>query len=393
MSDKSPTRYVFAAAAFVIVIAGMRAAQSLLVPFLLAAFLAVVLTPPLHWLERRRIPTPFALLIIVTILSLVGVAVFGIVGKSISDFSGRLPRYTDALRSQIAEVKGWAEREVSGFSGMDETELLPETENANETVDAPKTKTTAEGTNESLPIAKPSAEESTPPYGGRNDLKWLDPEWAMGVIKSITAELGNLLSNAMIILITVTFMLLEASRLPAKVRAAFGRQGTTHSHIDDIVDNIRRYMAIKTTTSLITAVLVTILVIAFGLDYPLLWGLMAFLFNYVPNIGSIIAAVPAVVLALVDRGLGVAMGTAVGYLAINCVIGYVIEPRFMGKGLGLSTLVVFVSLVFWGWVLGAVGMFLSAPLTMMVKIVLEDFNETRWIAILLSAKAPGDKSG
>ncbi len=392
MSESTPSRYLFVAAAFVIVIAGMRAAQSLLVPFLLAAFLAVLLTPPLHWLERKRIPTPFALLIIVTLLSLIGVAVFGIVGKSITDFSGKLPGYTVSLRTQIAEVKGWAERKVSELSRTHETKPSPDTENSNETDDAPKTKTTGEGTDKGSPTAKPSAEEPTPLHGERDDLKWLDPEWAMGVIKSITAELGNLLSNATIILITVIFMLLEASRLPAKVHAAFGGQDAERSHMDDIIDNIRRYMAIKTTTSLITAVLVTIVVIAFGLDYPLLWGLLAFLFNYVPNIGSIIAAVPAVVLALVDRSLGVAMGTAIGYLAINCVIGYVIEPRFMGKGLGLSTLVVFVSLVFWGWVLGAVGMFLSAPLTMMVKIVLQDFDETRWVAVLLSAKAPGDKA-
>jgi len=371
----------------------MRAAQSLLVPFLLAAFLAVVLTPPLHWLERKRVPKPLSLLVIVMFLSFIGAAVLGIVGKSIADFSGELPDYNDSLRARIAEVKDWAERKVGGLSGMNENLESSEPDGSNETDGVPKTKTPGEAHDEGLPIAKPNAEEPSPPEIARENLEWLDPDWAMGVIKSITAELGNLLSNAAIILITVIFMLLEASRLPAKVRAAFGGRDAERSHMDDIVDNIRRYMAIKTTTSLLTAALVTILVIAIGLDYPLLWGLLAFLFNYVPSIGSIIAAVPAVVLALVDRSLGVAAGTAVGYLTINCVIGYVIEPRFMGKGLGLSTLVVFVSLVFWGWVLGAVGMFLSAPLTMMVKIVLEDFDETRWIAVLLSAKAPGDKGG
>jgi predicted PurR-regulated permease PerM len=224
------------------------------------------------------------------------------------------------------------------------------------------------------------------------NFQWTDPEWAMGLIRTMLAEIGQWLSNATIILITVIFMLLEASRLPAKVRAALGQDGAQQSHLDDIVENIRRYMMIKTSTSLLTGGMVTVLVYFLGLDYFLLWGLLAFMFNYVPSIGSIIAAIPAVVLALVDEGLGIAVGTAFGYLAINCLISYVIEPRFMGEGLGLSTLVVFLSLVFWGWVLGTIGMLLSAPLTMMVKIILQDFEETRSIAVLLSSKAPKQKT-
>jgi predicted PurR-regulated permease PerM len=391
MNEKSPTRYLFVAAAFVIVIAGMRAAQPLLVPFLLAAFLAVLLTPPLRWLERKRVPTLLALLIIVLLLSFIGAAAFGIVGKSITDFSAKLPDYRDSLRTQIAEARSWVDRKVNEFPGAGEKEESSVMDGSNETENFFETKAPREGSVEEVAPAEPDADTSTTPQDGGEDLQWLDPEWAIGAIRSITAELGNLLSKATIILITVIFMLLEASRFPAKVRAAFGQKDETRTHMDDIIENIRRYMAIKTATSLITGVLVTILVVAVGLDYPLLWGLLAFLFNFVPNIGSIIAAVPAVLLALMDHSLGVAVGTACGYLAINCVIGYVIEPRFTGKGLGLSTLVVFVSLVFWGWVLGAVGMFLSAPLTMMVKIVLEDFEETRWIAVLLGARAPGDK--
>ena len=115
----------------------------------------------------------------------------------------------------------------------------------------------------------------------------------------------------------------------------------------------------------------------------MLWGTLAFLLNYVPNIGSIIAAIPALLLALVQLGPGAVLWSAIGYLVVNNLVGNVIEPRFMGRGLGLSTLVVFLSLVFWGWVLGPVGMFLSVPLTMTLKIALDSSEETRWIAILL----------
>jgi len=156
-------------------------------------------------------------------------------------------------------------------------------------------------------------------------------------------------------------------------------------------------MAIKTLISLATAILVVILLIAIGVDYPILWGLLAFALNYVPNIGSIIAAVPVVLLTVIQINLTNAALVAAGYFIINLFLGSVIEPRFMGRGLGLSTLVVFLSLLFWGWVLGPVGMLLSVPLTITVKIALDSNDDTRWIAVLLgpetatvqSEKEPG----
>ena len=135
----------------------------------------------------------------------------------------------------------------------------------------------------------------------------------------------------------------------------------------------------------------------------MLWGLLAFLLNYVPNIGSVIAAVPAVLFAAVQLGPGAALWAAAGYLVMNVAVGSILEPRFMGRGLGLSALVVFLSLVFWGWVLGPVGMFLSVPLTMMIKIALDSHPDTHWIAVLLgpegaaaeelAARAPEPDSG
>jgi predicted PurR-regulated permease PerM len=142
-------------------------------------------------------------------------------------------------------------------------------------------------------------------------------------------------------------------------------------------------MLIKTIFSLATGVLVTVWLTVVGLNYAILWGVLAFLLNYVPNIGSTIAALPAVLIAIVQLGFFKAGATAAGYLVINLVLGSMIEPRFMGKGVGLSTLVVFLSLLFWGWVLGPVGMFLSVPLTITAKIALDSLEETRWLAILL----------
>jgi predicted PurR-regulated permease PerM len=158
-------------------------------------------------------------------------------------------------------------------------------------------------------------------------------------------------------------------------------------------------MAIQTVISLATGACVAIFLTIMGVDYPLLWGVLAFLLNYIPNIGSIMAALPPVLLTIIQFGLGRAVGVAIGYLVINMTIGNVISPHLMGRGLGLSTLVVFLSLIFWGWILGPVGMLLSVPLTMTVKIALESSEDTRWIAILLGSEevdlpepAPAKKS-
>ena len=132
-----------------------------------------------------------------------------------------------------------------------------------------------------------------------------------------------------------------------------------------------------------TGIFVATWLAIFGVDQYVLWGMLAFLLNYVPNIGSIIAAIPAVLLALVQGGFELALWATLGYVIVNVVVGSVIEPRLMGQGLGLSTLVVLLSLVFWGFILGPVGMLLSIPLTMMIKIGLEGNEQTQWVSILL----------
>jgi len=148
--------------------------------------------------------------------------------------------------------------------------------------------------------------------------------------------------------------------------------------LPSVIENIR----------LSTGIAIGIWLWLLEIDYALLWALLAFLLNYVPNIGSIIAAIPAVLLALIQFGMGASLITALGYAVVNLVIGSFIEPKFMGRGLGLSTLVVFLSLVFWGWVLGPIGMLLSVPLTMILKIALQSNDDTRWIAIILGSGPP-----
>lgn len=216
-----------------------------------------------------------------------------------------------------------------------------------------------------------------------------DQEKVVQLVTGVLTGLGGLLTDALLVLLMVFFMLLEASGLPAKLSVALGDADTTITQLSKIIDAIKRYLAIKTLISLTTGILIAIWLAIIGVDYPLLWGLLAFLLNYIPNIGSFIAAVPALLLAFIQLGPGATVLAGAGYLIFNGVIGSVIEPRVMGRGIGLSTLVVFLSLVFWGWVLGIVGMLLSVPLTMCIKIALESSEDTRWIAILMGSESSG----
>jgi len=194
------------------------------------------------------------------------------------------------------------------------------------------------------------------------------------------------LTNTFLIFFTMIFILLEASSGRTKFDAAFGRSESSLERPRMFLQNLGRYLGIKTIVSLATGLCAGVLTWSIGVDFPLLWAMLAFLLNYIPTIGSIIAAVPAVLLALVQLGPGEAGATAIGFAAINVIFGNLIEPRLMGYGVGISPLIVFVGLVFWGWVFGPVGMLLSVPLTMTLKLALESDEGTRWVAILIGSE-------
>lgn len=334
-------RILITAACFVIVIAGMRAAESIIVPFLLSAFIAVICSSPLFWLKRKGIPTGIAVLLVLAGIMVIALAIVLLVGTSLQDFSNALPSYQAQLHEEIAGLLTW-------LQGMG---------------------------------VKISSQEL---------LKYVDPGAAMQLFAGTLNGFRKVLTNTFLIMLTVIFILLEVSGFSNKLRAALGDAESSFAGLGKITDGIKRYMAIKTLTSLATGIFVGIWLAILGVDYPVLWGLVAFLLNYVPNIGSIIAAIPALLLTFIQLGVGHVLLAMLGYAVANGVIGNVIEPRVMGRGVGLSTLVVFLSLVFWGWVLGPVGMFLSVLLTMILKIGLEHNEDTRWIALLLGSKASAE---
>ncbi len=207
-------------------------------------------------------------------------------------------------------------------------------------------------------------------------------------LRGLASELSYLGSNTFLIMLLVIFMLIETELLPKKLVAVLGRRRFTNSHIEGVLADIRNYMVIKTFVSVIVGVSVTILCFASRVQYPLLWGFVAFLLNYIPNIGSVVAAIPPIVLATVEHGIFIGCVDAVFFVLINCTVGYALEPRLLGDGLDLSPLIVLIALIFFGWLLGPVGMFLSPPLAVIMKIIFQAFPETRWIAGLMANKPP-----
>jgi predicted PurR-regulated permease PerM len=211
------------------------------------------------------------------------------------------------------------------------------------------------------------------------------PGSIMQLAGSVLSSLGGLLTDTFVILLTVIFMLLEASTFPRKFRAIWASPGLSFNGFQEVAQTVNRYLAIKTFASLLTGVAATVWLTILGVDFAVLWGLLAFFLNYIPNIGSFIAVIPPALLSLVQLGPWSTLMVVAGFAVINAVVGNFIEIRLLGRSLGLSTLVVLISLLVWQWVLGPVGMLLSVPLTMTLKIALEAHEETRWVAILLGS--------
>ncbi len=321
-------------ACLIIITAGLKASASLITPLMVSLFLAVLCLPPLEKLKRAGVPESIAIAVVVIGATVLVLAITAIIGRSLAGFQSKLPEYRIALDGHVSGFFGWLQAK-----GVDaNTEVL-----------------TSQVSSSAI----------------------------LELVTSLAAELLAALSQMLVVLLTMVFMLLEAGTFPGKLRRAMGSPDADLHDWNAAMHQVQKYVAVKAMVSLVTAGLATILTAALGVDFPLLWGLIAFLFNFIPNIGSVIAAIPPVLLALVQYGLSSAIMVSIGYLAINMVMGNIVEPKVMGKQLGLSTLVVFLSLIFWNWVWGPVGMVLSVPLTVIVKIILELTNEFRGIAIML----------
>jgi AI-2 transport protein TqsA len=279
-------------AGFIIVVAGIKVASSIMVPFFLAVFIAVICAPPMFWLQRKGVPKILALLLILVAIMFAGLLFGVLIVPSLNDFLLSLPDYQEQLSTHLSAT----------------ISLLRENG-----VEIPQNMISS----------------------------FLNPAWVMSYAGGIFSALSSILTNAFLILLTVVFILLEAANFPKKLQIVLKNPEKYLSAIEKFSSDAKRYLVIKSLISAIEGIVIWLWLLILGVDYPVLWGTLVFLLNFVPNIGSFIAALPPILLALIQLGVGSALLTALGFAVANTILGNLVEPKLMGKGLSLSTLVVF----------------------------------------------------
>lgn len=322
------------AAALIIVIAALREAKPVLLPLVVSAFGATLTAPIVFWLTKKKVPAALAVPAVV-LAALVGVMLIaGLVIGSLNAFIQEAPTYRKDLDHLIQQVSVYLWRLR-------------------------------------IPV---------------NPSKILEPGAVIGLATQFVTQLADLFSSAVLILLITVLLLFEVLLLPNKIRTALGDPNADLSQGLSVVGRVKEYVVVKTYTSLTTGVIIGALLYVQGIDFALLWGLLAFLLDFIPSVGAIIAAVPAVSLALLQKGVTGALFAGGTFFLVNAIIGNFVEPRVMGRRMNLSPLVVFASLMFWGWLWGPLGMILSVPLTMVLRILLEGHPSTRPFAIFMAAE-------
>ncbi|MDH3206788.1 MAG: AI-2E family transporter [Gemmatimonadota bacterium] len=334
-------RLLLTLASLVVVVYGLQFASPILLPSALALFLAVLSLPVMMWLRKRGVPPGFATAGTV----LFNVAVVGLLilvaSQSVSEFQSRIGVYSRELQSLWESwVQAIETRTGVSISAYVTTDLI-------------------------------------------------DPAAVVDFVRGAVGRAAQFLGTTFLVFLIMAFMLGEASVFPDKFHYITGGGVTAGSRLTKVVTEVQTYLGIKTVVSLATGLVIAAWAAVLNLDFPVLLGLVAFMLNYVPTVGSILAAIPALLLSLILFGtVGHAVLVGLGYVVVNTLFGNILEPNLMGRRLGLSTLVVILSLLFWGWVWGPLGALLSVPLTVVVKIWLENTPDLKWVAILLDKSPP-----
>src|SRR5437016_2581901 len=345
-------RSLLGAAAIVIVVFGLKFSSDILGPIFFAATLAVLFTPMLRWLEKKGLPTGLALLVMVLGLGGFIVLMVIILTLSVKQLSLRLPVYQDLLHRRI-DTLGTA----LGNIGIDLQDTL------NSFV-----------TNSSITLAKTA-------------------------INVTLGVLGNSIS-IVFFLFLLFLMLVESKSIATKFQTSLQTGNNLVLQLGTYTKQIQTQYRIQAMSNLLSAVAITVELLLFRVDFAVLWGFLAFILGFIPNVGLIIACLPAIMIAFILHGIGTALVILVIGIILNATMDNAVTPRIYGKGLNLPVLLVFTSFIFWSWVFGFVGALLAIPATLFVKALLQGRQETRFLVVLLSGKdegdggiVPNDKSG
>jgi AI-2 transport protein TqsA len=329
-----PVRYLLIGAVAVIVLAGVRAAAPIIGPFVFAAFLAMITLPGFRWLERRGMPPLAAMFVIMGAMAVIGLLAAGFLAAVVNQLITALPAYQQQLQEQLRALES-----MFGSIGIDINSIRP-----------------------------------------------LDLISTGAIVQQLTAlaqRLGAIAFDIVLVLIATSFLLLEASQFQYRIERHLGPASPVVTRFRESSSILVNYVIVRTEVNLITGIGVGAFLFALGIDFALLWGLLTFVLSYIPYLGLALAVLPAVVLAWLQFGLLYVVIILVVVSIINAIAENIFFPQMAGHGLNLSPFVVLVSVIFWGWILGGVGIFLAVPLTLAVKMALESWDETRWLGDLL----------
>jgi AI-2 transport protein TqsA len=325
-------RVMLVIATTVVALIGMRLAAPILNPILFAVVLSLLFSPIYAWLLHRRIPTPLALVVMLVGLTILFGGLFWIVGVSITRFSADIGTYSKELSGQFNNLQSMVK---------------------------------------SLGLPKVNLHEAVKP----SDL--------IGIVGTVLSGVGNFLSSLFLILIIVLFLLAEGPALMSRLQASTGANHPQVERLTVFGQSVVRQLGLRAIVNLITGVGVSFLLFVLGVDFPVMWGILAFFLSFIPWIGLPLAVAPAVILALAEHGLERALLVVAGVIVINILAENLVSPMLMGRGLSISPTVLFLGFLFWAFVLGGPGAFLAAPLTIFLVLMLGTFPETRWLASVM----------
>src|SRR5215213_2399910 len=321
----------------VVVLVGMRLSAPILNPILFAVIVALLFSPIYGWLTRHRIPTPLALIIMLVGLTILFLGLFLILGVSIARFSGDIASYAGKLNVQVGDLQELARS--LGLSNVDIRDAV-----------------------------KPSA--------------------LTGAIGTVLSGVADFLSNLFLILLYVLFFLAEGPAMMNRLRTSAGEDHPQVMRLTVFGRNVVRQLGLRAIVNLVTGAGVTVLLLVLRVDFPLMWGILAFFLSFIPWIGLPLAVAPAVVLALAEHGIDRAVLVIAGVTVINILAENAVSPMLMGRGLSISPTVLFIGFIFWAWLLGGPGALLAAPLTIFLILMLDTFPETRWLASVMGIGGP-----
>lgn len=327
--------YFFYLASFVVIVAGIKLASEVVVIIFLAVFISSIFSSLLKFFQKRKIPKLLSYFFILFLVFFISLMFTYVINISLKDFLINLPIYEEKFRNIILNFV----HIIQTYNiEIDKTKII-----------------------DSLNFGS-----------------------FFGITTNVIGSISTFLSKFLLVIIGVAFILAESKSFQTKLKVIFKNNAKKLEHFNLFSYNIQKYFVVKTFTSFLTGFIITLMLYFFDVDYPILWGVIAMLFNFIPVVGSIIASIPAILLAFMNLDLTTTIWVIALYVIINISISNILEPKLMGRELGLSPLIIFFSLIFWGYILGIVGMFLAVPITMTLKIAFDSNKNTYWLGILMS---------